>query len=369
MSLDDGATWTRTNLSNSALATSGLFQLTDPVPDPADPACHHSADTTTEDLVASLTSVSVSSSESEDDDEDRGRGRGGRDDDDDDDSDGLTIEEAEYDAEDGELEVEGEADRRDRVTIINAATGDVLCETRADRRGEFECEIELAEDEVPCSVAAVVGDETSDAVEVENAPEQCVGEPPVAECQQLDEYPGDVWNIFHAVAGNKVLVAWHSKYCTSGFPGYTGGNTDADTIAGYLGIDRTSELYLEDLFGVAGSQQSVDYKEQEAFDGEYDGVGEVPYGCLWSARGVLRENPDVPDTSEMVWFQAERLTSGRRDVNRVEVSCVAGGGCGITWQEDPEGLRPGEGEGAGTGWAGATVTVSYTHLRAHETRR
>ena len=38
VSLDDGATWRTTNLSDSALATSGLFQLTDPIPDPADPA-------------------------------------------------------------------------------------------------------------------------------------------------------------------------------------------------------------------------------------------------------------------------------------------------------------------------------------------
>ena len=120
---------------------------------------------------------------------------------------------------------------------------------------------------------------------------------------------------------------------------------------------------MADVFGVAGSQQSVDYKEQEEKPGEYDGVGEVPYNCLWSARGVLRENPD-PDaegSTELVWFQAERLTSGRRDVNRIETACVAGAGCAISWQEDPDGLRPGEGEGAGTGWAGAT-TNSQTDI-------
>ncbi len=168
-------------------------------------------------------------------------------------------------------------------------------------------------------------------------------------------------NIFHAVAGNKVLVAWQSKFCSSGFPGYTGGNTDADTIAAYLDINNEADLYLTDLFGVAGNQQSVDYREQEEFEGEYADVGEVPYNCLWSARGLLREDPDAEGTTEVVWFQAERLTSGRRDVNRVETSCTAGGGCAISWQEDPEGLRPGEGEGAGTGWAGAT-TNSQTDI-------
>jgi hypothetical protein len=40
---------------------------------------------------------------------------------------------------------------------------------------------------------------------------------------------------------------------------------------------------------------------------------------------------------------------------------VAGAGCGVVWQEDPNGLNPGEGEGAGTGWAGA-VTSSQTDI-------
>ena len=34
-------------------------------------------------------------------------------------------------------------------------------------------------------------------------------------------YPGDVVNIFHAVAGNNVLVAWPSRYCQSGQPNYS----------------------------------------------------------------------------------------------------------------------------------------------------
>ena len=76
---------------------------------------------------------------------------------------------------------------------------------------------------------------------------------------------------------------------------------------------------------------------------------------------MLREDPENPGTTEVVWFQAERLTSGRRDVNRIETSCWPGAGCAVSWQEDPEGLRPGEGEGAGTGWAGAT-TNSQTDI-------
>ena len=352
VSLDDGETWQVTNLSNSADQSS--FPLTTDflVPDPADPDCHHTAPE-----VGAATSPVTALLASRDDDDD--------DDDDDADDAGLVIEEASWDAEDGELEVEGETGRRGRVevTIINAATGAEVCTTRSDRDGEFECEVELETDaEVPCSVVAVVGNAESETVEVEDAPENCDdGTGGDGECTLLADYPGDVINIFHGVAGNRVLVAWQSRFCSSGFPGYTGGaSSDADSIAGYLGIDRTTDMYLEDLFGVAGSQASVDYREQAepTNPSEYDGVGEVPYNCLWAARGILRPNPEGSETenaTEMVWFQAERLTSGRRDVNRVEVSCVAGGGCGITWQEDPEGLRPGEGEGAGTGWAGATT--------------
>ena len=55
----------------------------------------------------------------------------------------------------------------------------------------------------------------------------------------------------------------------------------------------------------------------------------------------------------MRWFKAERLTSGRRDANRIEVKGVEGAGFAITWQEDPDGLRPGQGEGPGEGWSGA----------------
>ena len=166
------------------------------------------------------------------------------------------------------------------------------------------------------------------------------------------DYPGDVINIFHAVAGNRVIVAWPSRYCQTGSPGYT---ADAETVGGYLGIDNTEDLYLTDLFGVAGSQSSVDYSGDE-FE-QNQPVGEVPFSCLWTARGVLVNgddpNTEATESSYMVWFKPERLTSGRRDVNRVEIRMVEGAGAVVTWQEDPEGLRPGQGEGPGEGWSGA----------------
>ncbi len=193
-------------------------------------------------------------------------------------------------------------------------------------------------------------------------------------------YPGDVSNIFHAVAGNKVLVAWQSRFCSSGQPSYsldTDEPTDEQTarreaIAGYLGIDlenaSADDLYLIDMFKVSGSQGSVDYAEDK-WEQNWP-VGEVPFNCLWTARGELVQGDDprtdALEESYMRWFKAERLTSGRRDVNRIETMCVEGAGCAITWQEDPDGLRPGQGEGPGEGWSGAIANsqtdVWYSYI-------
>jgi len=307
VSLDDGATWKRTNLSKSAYESS--FEISTPIPDPG----------------LGLSEVYVNTGE-------------------------FVITYAEAEKID-KLSVYGEdAESKKYVDVRDSRTKEVLVSVKAEKDGTFEFNQKKV-DPMPCYVQA--GQDSDNIwgpeIAVEGADPDTCGRP------MITDYPGDVTNIFHAVAGNKVLVAWQSKFCSSGFPGYSGGSTDADTIAAYLTIDRTADLYLEDLFLVGGPQLSVDYREQEEFPGEYDDVGEVPYNCLWSARGVLREDPEAIGTTEVVWFQAERLTSGRRDVNRIETACVAGGGCAITWQEDPKGLRPGEGEGPGTGWAGATT--------------
>jgi hypothetical protein len=316
ISLDDGETWKVTNLSNSADKSS--FKVATPLLDPGVPA--------------GTGSVIVV-----------------------DDPDGASIETASWSArarDTGKLDVAGTADRRARVTIRNAVTLDTLFTLRADRSGDFDTYKRL--DTAPCWVQAGVDGVFGPATEVADAPDTCVG-PDTGGDTLITDYPGDVRNVFHAVADNKILVAWHSKFCSSGSPVW-GDTYDRDEVASYLGINNAVDLYLTDLFGAAGSQGSTDYAEQGI-----PVVGEVPHGCLWSARGVLREDPDAEGTTQVVWFQAERLTSGARDVNRVETSCVAGAGCAITWQEDPEGLRPGDGEGPGTGWSGAT-TASKTDI-------
>ncbi|MEN8168587.1 MAG: choice-of-anchor O protein, partial [Pseudomonadota bacterium] len=322
VSLDDGETWKVTNLSNSGDESS--FVIADPIPDPGLPVGDADGTCDLEDIIETASWEDFTNN--------RNFGR---------------------------LAVAGEADSRDRIDIINGVTGDELFSVRATRDGDFERERNVALSEAPCTVAAVIDDVQSCSIEVEGAPEDCVGEE--VDPTLITDYPGDVTNIFHSTAGNRVLAAWQSKFCQAGNPGFSLEDDEKDALAAYLEIDPLVDLYLEDLFVVGGSQASTDYREQEEFPGEYDDVAEVPYSCLWSARGILRENPEVADTTQLVWMQAERLTSGRRDVNRVETACVAGAGCAVTWQEDPEGVRPGSGEGPGTGWSGAT-TASKTDI-------
>ncbi|MGB5392590.1 MAG: choice-of-anchor O protein, partial [Thermoanaerobaculia bacterium] len=193
------------------------------------------------------------------------------------------------------------------------------------------------------------------------------------------DYPGDTFRLFAAAAGNKVMVAWASRYCQGGNPGYTLSDDEIPFIAPLVGEDNaactdddteTLCLYMEDYWGVAGSQGSVDYGESDIV--EYQAIGEVPYACLWTARGTLEPMDAEGNYLEegeyygIIWRKAERLTSGRRDVHRIEVAAVAGAGFVVTWQEDPEGLRPGKGEGPGEGWSGAIgnhqTDIWYSHV-------
>jgi len=183
-------------------------------------------------------------------------------------------------------------------------------------------------------------------------------------------YPGDVFRINHVVVGNRIAVAWISRYCESGSPLYSWEDDAKDAfLAAYPELDHPVDvdgetepyqLYTDDLFGVSGNQQSVDYTGQG-----FPEVGEVPYGCVWVARGTLEQDDDT-GLYDITWRQAERLTSGRRDANRVDVTGTGGAGFIISWQEDPEGLRPGKGLGPGEGWSGAIVNsktdIWYTQM-------
>ncbi len=173
-------------------------------------------------------------------------------------------------------------------------------------------------------------------------------------------YPGDVHAVVHQVAEDKIFVAWASKYCESGSPLYSL-DPAVTEVAAYLGDleDQWGKnaLYLYDFFGVSGNQGSVDYTEQG-----FPEIGEIPYSCVWTARGKLLpgddpKTTDVIEATHVVWTKPERLTSGARDANLPAVDCAKNAGCALTWQEDPEGLRPGKGLGPGEGWSGAIVNA------------
>jgi len=174
-------------------------------------------------------------------------------------------------------------------------------------------------------------------------------------------FPGDVNHVVEQVAGDQIFVAWSSRYCAGGNPLYklSGEDNLAENVDYLTDLEETygkDALYLYDLFGVNGNQGSVDYTDEG-----FPEVGETPYNCIWAARGKLLPGDD-PATTEIeatyvMWTKAERLTSGTRDANLPAVDCVKDAGCILTWQEDPEGLRPGQGLGPGEGWSGAVANA------------
>jgi hypothetical protein len=182
-----------------------------------------------------------------------------------------------------------------------------------------------------------------------------------ADKSSLLGYPGVSQKPMLKVKDNMIFVAWTDKYCRGGRPGYaitvcpdtTGDGlpdpcdvcreTDEGTFCApdYQGDDA---YWQDDLFGVAGPQRSVIYED-------FPEMGETPYSCVWTARATID-----PYTGDIQWFKPERLTAGRRDAYQLFAGAGTDVGFAIVWQEDPKGLRPGEGEGPGEGWSGARST-------------
>ena len=137
---------------------------------------------------------------------------------------------------------------------------------------------------------------------------------------------------------NYVAVTWSDHYCTGGSPAYS-----------LKAEDGVTPLY-EDIYGVAGRQGLVDYVEQDVDADRMPSPAQVPFSCVWAARGWVD-----PVSGSIAWSKAERLTSGRRDAYQLTIAGAEDAGFAITWQEDPEGLQAGSGDGPGDGFSGATV--------------
>ena len=193
-----------------------------------------------------------------------------------------------------------------------------------------------------------------------------------------EEFYGHSKKPVFQVKGNKMLIAWTSKFARGGKPRYAinlcddpttdivetpesgcavycTGKVEDGTVSCEPDYPYDDPYYADDIWGVSGHQRSVDYTDQG-----YPEVGEVPYSAVWVARGIIATQADVNDgrgrfVGDIVWYKPERLTSGRRDANQVFMGAADGAGFGIAWQEDPGGLRPGEAKGPGPGWGGATT--------------
>ena len=167
------------------------------------------------------------------------------------------------------------------------------------------------------------------------------------------------------VKGNKVLVAWSSKYAKGGKPRYAIDPEDDYTYDDSYAVD--------DIWGVSGPQRSYDYAEDGFTDADetpYSAL-EVPHSALWVCRGIIATEKDVAAgvgtfAGDIVWFKPERLTSGRRDVNQIFVAAAGSAGFAMVWQEDPNGVKPGKAVGPGPGWGGATTShktdIWYSYL-------
>ena len=230
-----------------------------------------------------------------------------------------------------------------------------------------------------------------------------------------EPFPGSTGSPYLKINDNYILNVWESKFCKSGNPRYSitlcddpateedrvgrsrptnecaiycTGNPDNDTEVCEPDYPGDDDYYVTDIWGVRGQQRSVDYDEVD--DVAELGIGEIPYSCLWAARGNIvtqkdldegkfaslntvddPETPDVDETNEVVlgdiiWFKPERITSGRRDAYIPTVGSARGAGFAIAWQEDPDGLRPGKGKGPGEGWSGAITNhksdIWYTYI-------
>jgi len=183
------------------------------------------------------------------------------------------------------------------------------------------------------------------------------------------------------VEGDYVLVSWISTDCQGG-PEFVDAGTIPASVENpakailanetdpALHYTAGSDTEVVDLFQVLGNQGSVDYSAI------YPEVGVVPYHCVWSARGVLDVDGALgasisgiteDTTGQFIWFKSQQMTSGTRDAKLNWPAGLEGFGFGLVWQEDPEGLMPGEGEGPGVGWSGAKThhktNIWYSYIK------
>ncbi|MBW2483401.1 MAG: hypothetical protein JRF38_25715, partial [Deltaproteobacteria bacterium] len=183
--------------------------------------------------------------------------------------------------------------------VYHDADGNVI-ETRGEAKPIVVTYLDEDEDTGALDVFAAISRDDGDTWKRRNLSK-------TAGKSSLVDYPGESYKPMLKVKDNKIFVAWTDKYCRGGRPGYaievcpdTDGDGQPDpceicreTAEGtvctldYPGDDA---YWADDLYGVGGPQRSVIYED-------YPEKGEVPYSCVWAARGVIE-----PATGEVQWF-------------------------------------------------------------------
>jgi hypothetical protein len=103
-------------------------------------------------------------------------------------------------------------------------------------------------------------------------------------------------------------------------------------------VGSTIVVTWVDRYAPDGVQRSAIYPEF--------GLIEVPYACVYECRSI---------DGGQTWSEPRRLSDGYRDAKQ-DVNKGSSAGWVVTWQEDPQGLQPGQAEGPGDGGSGATVS-------------
>jgi len=242
-------------------------------------------------------------------------------------------------------------------TVLDPVTGEptgeeILLETRTMVKPLISCYTEVIGDTGADDIVAAVSRDEGETWKTTNISKSA--DKSSFKLKDGTDFPGDTHKPQIKVSGNYILAVWTSKFAKTGKPTYAIKIND-ETSEDYYPYD--DPYYEEDIWGVSGPQRSVDYA-----DLGFPDVGELPFSVVWACRGKI----DV-ETGEITWYKPERLTSGRRDANQVMMNVVEGAGFAIVWQEDPEGLRPGEQAGPGEGWSGATTNhktdIWYSYLK------
>jgi hypothetical protein len=129
------------------------------------------------------------------------------------------------------------------------------------------------------------------------------------------------------------------------------------TTSGPMAVITWNSAYCPQNPAATDNAGSYVNPQQGAGDFDEDGTPDRPFHCVWVAT--------TTDPTLAAW-NVQQITNGTRDaINEVLGGNATGTAFAMAWQEDPNGLRPGEAEGRGDGGSGSVVSggtnIWYSH--------